>query len=54
MLRKLIEKLRRRRSTSWSDKSAERMQDKRTDQLDRVEAEDPGHGNHAAQIGIFS
>jgi diguanylate cyclase (GGDEF)-like protein len=54
MLRKLIEKLRRRRSTSWSEKSAERMQDKRTDQLDRVEAEDPGHGNHAAQIGIFS
>jgi hypothetical protein len=54
MLRRLIEKIRRRRSRSWSDNSDERMQDIRTEQLDRVEAENPGHGNHAGQIGIFS
>jgi hypothetical protein len=54
MLRKLIAKIRRRRSRSWSDDSAERVQDTRTDQLERVEAENPGHGNHAGQIGMFS
>jgi len=52
MLRKLIAKL--RRHGSWSKKSSERMQDTRAEQLDRVEDENPGHGNHAGQIGIFS
>jgi hypothetical protein len=52
MLRKLIEKIRQRRS--WSDKSAERMQDTRAVERDRVEAEMPGHGDRAGQIGMFS
>lgn len=52
MFRKLLEKIRRRRP--WSDKSAERVQDTRTDERDRVEAETPGHGDRAGQIGIFS
>jgi hypothetical protein len=52
MLRKLIEKIRRRRS--WSEKSAERMGDTRADERDRVEAETPGHDNRAGQIGMFS
>jgi hypothetical protein len=52
MLRKLIEKLRRRRS--WSDKASEQMQDARVKEREEVEAEVPGHGDRAGQIGMFS
>jgi hypothetical protein len=55
MLRKLIERIRRRSGRhTWSDASAERVQDARSDERDRVEAETPGHGDRAGQIGIFS
>ncbi|HYZ18277.1 MAG TPA: hypothetical protein VE615_01925 [Gaiellaceae bacterium] len=50
MIRKLLKKI----AGTWSKQADERVAEQRAETLDDAEALNPGHGNQAGQIGMFS